>query len=1045
MVTLISGDRVTIYLGGKATVEPAAGRRGIAFSSYRVKDHLYVVPSDVQRQVASGRLDRRLFDVTGLIEAKYDDASTKAIPLIVTYAGNAKTRAAAPGATLTRQLPSVNGAALSIDKTKAATFLRGATNARSATAIEKIWLDGRRKVLLDQSVPQIGAPEAWKTGFTGKGVKVAVLDTGIDATHPDLAPQVAGAKNFTPEPDGDQVGHGTHVASAIAGTGAASGGKYKGVAPDAKLYDGKVCQVFGCLESAMLAGMEWAANEVKATVVNFSIGGGDTPEIDPLEEAVNRLTAQTGTLFVVAAGNSGPAAGTIDSPGSADAALTVGAVDKQNQLADFSSIGPRVGGGVIKPDVTAPGVDIVAARSKDAEIGDPVGDKYLRLSGTSMATPHTVGEVAILAQQHPDWKATELKAAITGSAKPAPGQTTYQQGAGRIDVAKAIKQTVISDPGNLSFGTTAWPHNDDTPVTKTLTYRNLGDQPVTLNLATTLNDPAGTAAPAGALTLSANTLTIPAGGSASVQATSNTKHNGPDGLYSGRVVATAGAASIGTGIAVDKEVESYNLKVRTTGPDGQPTQPFIVVYGFDNDFFGFFGSDEDEMTLRLPKSGYLLQTYLTIPDPSDPENPNKGSFYGVVQPNLQLTADSSTDLDARVAKRVTVTVPKAGAKVASGTIGFARTGAAGVGQSDALLFDFDNVFTGQIGPALPPAEMTGFVSTQWGEPGTDERYMFTNSPYLYATNDETPGTYPNGFTRHVQDRQLAEVTQQVNAASDREVERVVFGGSGWSIVINYNQPISTKLLADPGPDKWYTELNEVVPDPDPAQFPEVITGLTGPEHTYRAGQKYRERFNAAVFTPAPVSAVRAGDKLTLLVDSLSDADGNRGFTKTDSESSTLVRNGKVVAESPNFGDIAATELPAGEAKYTFRSSMTRQTYAAFSTKTELSWTFSSAAAETLPPMIGVSYQPKVNRDNVAERKPVSVLPFTVDRGAKKVELQVSGDGGKTWHRASVTRSGSSYRAFFVTPKNATTISLKTHVVDAAGNTTDLTTIGAYLQ
>ncbi len=1051
-VTLVTGDRVTVHGDGKATVVPGAGRRGIAFGSYRVKGHLYVVPSDVRQQLASGRLDRRLFDVTGLIKAKYDDKSAKTIPVIVTYAGNAKQRSAVPGATVTRQLPVVNGAALSIDKSKAGAFLAGATGARSASAVEKIWLNGKRELLLDKSVPQIGAPEAWKAGFTGKGVSVAVLDTGIDATHPDLASQVAGAKNFTTESADDVVGHGTHVASTIAGTGAASGGKYKGVAPDAKLYDGKVCEEGGCYEADLLAGMEWAAKEVKAKVVNFSIGGEDGAEIDPLEEAVNRLTAETGALFVIAAGNT-PGAGTVGSPGSADAALTVGAVDKQDALAWFSSTGPRVGDGAVKPDVTAPGVEIVAARSKDASIGDPVGDKYLNLSGTSMATPHTVGAVAILAQEHPSWKAGELKSAIMGSAKPAADQTTFQQGAGRIDVAKGIKQTVVSDPGNLSFGTAVWPHNDDEPVTKTLTYRNLGDQPVTLNLAATLADPTGAAAPAGALQLSANTVTVPAGGTASVQATSNTKHSGPDGAYSGRVTATAAGTSVVTGIGVNREVESYTLKVRATGPDGKPTPPSFLVFGLDSDVFDFFGNEEDlELSVRLPKGGYSLEGGQFVPDPNDPE---KGSVYEVVQPNLQLTKDTTTDLDARLAKPVAVTVPNAEAKLAVGSLGYDRRtadGKRGLGSS-TLLFGFDGVYTAQIGPELPPAELTGWVASQWAKPGADGR--FANSPYLYAQFNSTPGKFPTGFVRNVKAKELAEVTQQINAASDRTVERVVFASAGgWSIVLPYQQPTSTKLFADARSGSWSTELSEIEPSTDPEYpFPETITQLVGPDRRYQAGKKYRERFNAAVFTPAPAYAGRLENELFLLAYGLADADGNKGGTRADTESSKLLRNGTVVGESDRFGEAYAENLPAEKAKYTFQSSMTRQTYSAFSTRTDLTWTFSSAAtkAETLIPLVTVGYQPKVDEHNVADRKPVTVLPFTLvaqPDGAlpavKKVELQVSGDDGKTWHKAAVVPAGhGSYQAIFATPKGAKTISLKAHVLDTHGNTADQTTIGAY--
>src|SRR5688500_13717150 len=127
-----------------------------------------------------------------------------------------------------------------------------------------------------------------------------------------------------------------------------------------------------------------------------------------------------------------------------------------------------------------------------------------------MATPHTAGAAALLAQQHPGWEAAELKGALMASARPAVDQTAFEQGTGRIDVARGIEQTVITEPGSLSFGTAVWPHHDDTPVTKQLTYRNLDDQPATLNLAATLRGPHGARAPAGALTLGRHTITVPA-------------------------------------------------------------------------------------------------------------------------------------------------------------------------------------------------------------------------------------------------------------------------------------------------------------------------------------------------------------------------------------------------------------------------------------------------------------------------------------------------------------------------------------------------------
>ncbi|MFI7067887.1 hypothetical protein ACIBL3_43315 [Kribbella sp. NPDC050124] len=206
-------------------------------------------------------------------------------------------------------------------------------------------------------------------------------------------------------------------------------------------------------------------------------------------------------------------------------------------------------------------------------------------------------------------------------------------------------------------------------------------------------------------------------------------------------------------------------------------------------------------------------------------------------------------------------------------------------------------------------------------------------------------------------------------------------------------------------------------------------------------------------TSTPGVAVRAGDGLLLSAYLLSDADGNKGYGVTDTEFSKLIRDGQVVAESPYFGYIEATGLPAEKATYTLESSQTRPSYSTFSTRTDLKWTFTSGetAEETLLPMLGVRFQPKVNSHNVAERKPVTVLPVVVETqpgatlpGIKKLEIQVSGDDGKSWQKAAVAPTGKgAYKAIFATPKDAKSVSLKAQLVDAQGNVTDQTVIGAY--
>ncbi len=457
-VTLITGDVVELTDAGAgkkaATVRPAAGREGVSFHTIEADGGLRVLPSDAVPFVSSGVLDVDLFDVDELIADGYGGAAS--LPLIVKDTPGARSAQNLAGTTTTRQLPSIGGRALTAAKDQLPELwksLKPGDGARSLNSgVTKIWLDGKVRPVLDKSVPQIGAPDAWKAGYEGSGVQVAVLDTGVDATHPDLDGKVKESQDFSGSPTGteDHFGHGTHVAATIAGTGAGAGGTRKGVAPKADLLVGKVLGDDGYgYDSWIIAGMEWAASE-GAKVVNMSLGGEATDGTDPLSQAVNDITAQTGTLFVVAAGNEGQDE-TVGTPGAAASALTVGAVDREDKLADFSSRGPRLGDAGLKPEITAPGVDIIAARATGTAMGQPVDNLYTAASGTSMATPHVAGAAALLAQQHPDWKADQLKNALVSTAKTQPQQTVYQQGAGRVDLTRAVAQKVTAS-GVADFG-----------------------------------------------------------------------------------------------------------------------------------------------------------------------------------------------------------------------------------------------------------------------------------------------------------------------------------------------------------------------------------------------------------------------------------------------------------------------------------------------------------------------------------------------------------------------------------------------------------------
>ncbi|MDQ3788201.1 MAG: S8 family serine peptidase, partial [Actinomycetota bacterium] len=290
-VTLLTGDQVRVVDGKVAGVRMAPGRETQPVWQYEMNGHQYVLPADAAPLVEQDRLDRRLFDVTELVEQGLDDAATDTVPLIV--------EGAAPRATERTATVPARGLTV-VEAPKDGAAWRGMRTARSAG---KVWLNGRVHPTLEESVPQVGAPQAWAAGFTGTGAKVAVLDTGYDAEHPDLAGIVDATADFTDEGIADTVGHGTHVASTIAGSGAASDGRRKGVAPGARLLIGKVLGEWGGTEAGIIAGMQWAVDQ-GADVVNMSLGGGPTDGTDLMSQTLNELSESSGTLFVVAAGNS---------------------------------------------------------------------------------------------------------------------------------------------------------------------------------------------------------------------------------------------------------------------------------------------------------------------------------------------------------------------------------------------------------------------------------------------------------------------------------------------------------------------------------------------------------------------------------------------------------------------------------------------------------------------------------------------------------------------------------------------------------------------
>jgi subtilisin family serine protease len=1035
-VTLVTGDVVT--LGGPAgtDVVAARGREHIGFRTYTdVDGDLNVIPEDALAGVASGQLDPRLFDVSELARSGYGDKDREDVPLIVDYPG-ATPRVA--GAQAVRELPSTSAVALRADKSPA--FW---PTARASA--KKIWLDGPVKATLDRSVAQIGAPAAWAAGHTGEGATVAVLDTGIDATHPDLDDAVVGAQDFTASASGtaDRFGHGTHVASIITG----SGDRYQGVAPDAKLLNGKVLDDGGGgYESWIIAGMEWAAAN-GADVVNMSLGSGSASDgNDPLSQAVNRITADTGTLFVISAGNSGPGAQTVGSPGAADAALTVGAVDHEDELAGFSSRGPRIGDGAIKPDITAPGVSIVAARAAGTAMGSPVDDRYTAASGTSMAAPHVAGAAAILAGKHPDWVADLIKSTLMGTAEPSDGLSAFEQGAGRVDVAAVVaaRGTVSASPASVGFGTVLYPHHDDEPITKTVTYRNSGTAPVTLDV-TVESD-----APAGLFTLSPSQVTVPAGGTADVSVTTDTRVDGAEGVFSGTVVAAGGDTRVRVPVAVDSEVESYDVTLKFLDHNGNPTwyYDYLLVDVAEPRAFGRYDASGTSV-VRVPKGTYYFDGY-TMTESGQWPMPTTN----FTEPALVVDRDAEYTFDARDGVPVRLTVDQQGAAAGYAEVSYRMATDWGTAYSRLTRPDFSNLFSRPSRTSSPDFDFA--TRGRFARPdGTGTWPGFHASPYLYHVGYAKDGAVPADLTHVFHRWELAKVVSTHAVATP---DRVGVRDS----MVSMPLPYTLTEYYSPGIE-WRPYFDERTPGN--SYYPDGMTGAVVAPRTYEVGTTTRERWNVGVFGPGLAyhpddefyPFARRGNEFRAVIGMFGDqnADANGDYWNAGNYvdgTTQLLRDGEVIYDAPFPGNIFfPIRLTPEEATYTLRANATKA--GPLSTRVDVEWTFRSGhvAGETPKPIpaLAVRLAPNLDDRNAAPsgrfRFPVHIQRNGVAEPGQvnPPVVEVSYDDGQTWKKARLIWSNGQWQAEVNNPVGAQFASLRWSVSDDAGNAAKATIIHAY--
>jgi serine protease AprX len=380
---------------------------------------------------------------------------------------SAKRAVATAGGDVTRSLPIIDGVAAVVPSA-------GLAGLTARPGVRAVTPDSRMHVQSVKSATsgpasvygdEVRAGRAHQAGWWGKGVTVALLDTGVSASR-DLAGRVlpvsdpgtrstSPCKNFSGEPTcADGYGHGTFMAGIIAGNGALSNGQYQGIAPQAQLVSIKVASKDGSADvSNVLAGIQWAVSfrdRYGIRVLNLSLGTDSTQSwrVDPLNYAVERAWS-AGIAVVVAASNRGPAPGTISKPADDPWVITVGAVDDRQTVRvsddlspDFSGRGPTAGDGLAKPDVAAPGAHLVSLRSVGSTIDNAfptyVAGAYHQGSGTSMAAAVVSGVSALVLSARPTMSPNGLKYALTSTARSAASTAPSAVGSGVVDAYGAV-------------------------------------------------------------------------------------------------------------------------------------------------------------------------------------------------------------------------------------------------------------------------------------------------------------------------------------------------------------------------------------------------------------------------------------------------------------------------------------------------------------------------------------------------------------------------------------------------------------------------------
>jgi hypothetical protein len=508
---------------------------------------------------------------------------------------------------------------------------------------------------------------------------------------------------------------------------------------------------------------------------------------------------------------------------------------------------------------------------------------------------------------------------------------------------------------------------------------------------------------------------------------------------------------------VEKEVESYDLDATALDRDGQPAvDSFALLINRDTGE-GFAPSGAGStLHVRLPKGHYVLSTIIF-------DGPDESRTSQVTTSGIDLTGGpQQVVMDARLAKPVTVTIPRPDAQQVAGSVltsvstplGSFVFGIAGM---------FDGVFYGRVGPDVPIDGFFTKVSGGWAKAATDG--TTDNSPYAYNVGFQVGGRIPSGFQRSVRDADLARVrttylSQLAGAVGTRitsnRTDDVPFGGVA---VTNVATPFTRTEFYSVAPGlHWDSQFQEVLLDP--------ATGLTtAATLSQELGVDRRrgpaeEVWNRPMFGPGfpggydPTDTgfvIRQGDTLFIQVPSFTDQFDRAGISTLERGSSTtLTLNGQPIAIGSNGG----FSVPAADGVYTLTESDHRSSLFTFSTEVDATFTFHSAHVDARSivalPVSAVRFDPELDNQGNARAGRVAIIPVSVQAqlGAtgtanRSLSVQISYDDGKTWTPVTLRTDHGRTVAVVRYPNRAAFVSLRASAADVSGNTVQQTVIRAY--